>query len=238
MYRNSKVMLLAAGIAACFGAASAQALTVTLGNIHTGDEIENYFDGGTDSTGQSGPNIGIGFSSNAIAQLAGTSPSTGDGKFENNPSGQSEVLSFLFSNSTASYINDAAGFSALAFNYSFSNNSNGGTSEFAYLYSGLNGTGTLLDTLSLTPASSTTACKNAGDAYCTWVLASTAGTAFGTAESVRFGSTPTGTTTGTPVTITEFDGVTMTPAVPIPAALWLLISGLGSLFPLVRPRRA
>jgi hypothetical protein len=239
MNRRFKLTLLAAGVAAAgVCATSAQAATVTLplGSIHTGDDIENYFNGGTDSTNQSGTNLGIGFSANATAQSAGDSGSTGDGRFENNPSGQSQILYFSSSNSTASYINYATGFSALSFNYSFSNNTNPDTTEYAYLYSGLSGTGTVLATLALTPASATVACTTGGDSYCTWSAALTTGS-FGTAESVLFATTAAATTTAPPVTLTEFDGVTLTP-VPIPAALWLMISGLGGLLPLARRRVA
>ena len=40
-----------------------------------------------------GPALGFTFSGNATAQKAGTSPATGDGRFENNPSQASEILS-------------------------------------------------------------------------------------------------------------------------------------------------
>jgi hypothetical protein len=243
MNSTSRMTLLAAAVALGLGAGSVRAASVTLplnGSIHTGDDIENYYNGGTDSTGQGpGPDLGIGFSANAIAQSAGDSESTGDGKFENNPSGQSQVLAFAFSNSTGSYINYATGFSSISFNYSFSNNTNPDATENAYIYSGLNGTGTLLDTLSLTPAGTTVACTKTGDAYCTWSLASTGSVNLGTAESVLFGTTPTTATTGagSPVLLTEVDGVTLTP-VPLPAALWLLLSGTASLFGFARRRAA
>lgn len=242
MGRKYRLALLAGAVAVALGAGGAQASTLLLplstSSIHTGDDIENYFNGGTDSTGQGpGTDLGIGFSSNASVQAAGTSAATGDGKFENNPSGQNEILYFTSSSSTASYINYAAGFSGLNFNYSFSNNTNSGATEYAYLFSGVNGSGTLLDSVALTPAGTTVACKNAGDAYCTWSIASTGSTNFGTAESVVFATTASATTTGTPVTITEFDGVTLT-TVPLPAALWLMLSGLGGLLPLARRRAA
>ena len=195
--RNTSV---AVTVALALGAASAYADTVTLplGNIHTGADILTYFDGGSDSVASdgTGPNLGISFSSNATAQKAGSSQATGNGKFENNPSGQSEVLYFSSSNTTAAYMNDAGGFSGVSFNYSYSNNS--GATGFAYLYSGLNGTGTLLDTLTLTPAATTISCATRTDAYCTWSLASSAGANFGTAESILFAATPSASTTGSP----------------------------------------
>ena len=53
MNTKLKLMSITAGMAVALGAALAQAATVTvpLGPIHTGDDINNYFNGGTDSTG-------------------------------------------------------------------------------------------------------------------------------------------------------------------------------------------
>jgi hypothetical protein len=240
MISKFKLASLTIAVCAALGAASAaEAATITLplGPIHTGDDILNYFNGGTDSGGEGpGTNLGIGFSANAEAQKTGTSAATGDGKFQNNPSGQSEILNFAFSNSTAPYINYAAGFSSLSFAYSFSNNSIGTGTENAYIYSGVNGSGTLLDTISLAPAATTTACTLPGYSFCTWSMATT-GALSQTAESVVFGSSATPTATGTPVDITEFDDVQLTP-VPLPASIWLLLGGFGGLAGWARRRTA
>jgi hypothetical protein len=237
---NGKIKLasLSVSIVAVLGTVSVQAATVTLplGSIHTGDDILNYFNGGTDSTGEGpGQNLGFGFSTNATAQKAGTSAATGDGRFENNPSGQTEILAFGFSNSTASYVNYDAGFTSLSFNYAYSNNNPGGTDVTAYLYSGTNGSGTLLDALTLTPAGTAVSCKTAGDSYCSWSAASTGAANFGTAESVLFATSPTATTTGTPVNLAEFDGLAVTP-VPLPGSLGLAVAGLFGLTGFARRR--
>jgi hypothetical protein len=217
---------------------SAQGATVlTLGNEHTGVYIENYFLGGNDSlpSDGSGPNLGFGFSSNATVQKAGDSATTGDGRFEGNPSGQSEILAFAADNSSGtlntggSYVNFAAGFSSLSFNYALSDNSSSynGTAQ---VWSGLNGTGTLLATIALSATSAGNSCTSRNDAYCNWSGAS-AGSFAGVAESVTFGGT--GTTD-----FAEFDGLQVTP-VPLPAAAWLLVSGAAGLIGFARkPRRA
>jgi hypothetical protein len=236
LIRNTALVIAGLGLGA---GAHAATITLPLGNVKSGADILQYFNGGADSvpTDGSGPNLGISFSANGTAQKAGTT-STSDGRFENNPSGQGEVLFFSSSTTTTSTLNYAAGFSALSFNYSISgNNSNlGSTSAYSSasveLWSGLNGTGTVLDTLTLTPVANPGGCAGHGDVYCNWQVASTGPTNFGTAESITFGANSTSA-------FTEFDGLTLTPApVPLPAAAWLLLSGLASLAGAARRRAA
>jgi hypothetical protein len=214
---------LAPAIAIATGVATspAQAATVTLplGTETSGAYIEGYFDGGTDSQGAIGTNnLGLGFSNNATVQKAGTK-STSDGRFEQNPSGQAEILYFSATNAsntggglaTGSYLNDAGGFSAVSFNYSAT------TTETVTLWSGVNGTGTLLDTMTLgtnNPISST-GCTTHADVYCTWSSASAAN--LGTAESVSFGAISSAENM-------ELDGLNVTP-VPLPPGLLLFLSG-------------
>jgi hypothetical protein len=228
MHIHVKLGSLAAAIGVCLASLPAYAETVTLplgttGNIvHTGDFIEGYFDGGTDSTGESGTNVGISFSSTATAQKAGNSNSTGNGKFENNPSGASEIIY-----SSSSYnISFANGFTGLAFNYSFSNNSLT-DSLTATLYSGTAGSGSALASYSLTSTGTPVACAVTTDSYCTWSAFSAASLG-GTAESVVLSGN---------VSLSELDGLQLTTPVPLPAAAWLFLSGAAGVAGFARRRR-
>ncbi len=89
------------------------------------------------------------------------------------------------------------------------------------VYSGLNGTGTLLGTFALA-ANAQNGCDNA--TFCHWDLVSL--TFGGAAQSIQFGE----------ALYAGFDDVTVNP-VPLPAAAWLLLSGLGGLGALVRRKR-
>src|ERR1700761_1583792 len=126
MQKILQTSLAAAAVALCLGA-NAQAATITLplGNLHTGANIDDYFNGGSDSVPNdgTGPNLGFTFSANATVQKAGTNAATGAGKFENNPSGQSEILYFAPTSGLTDTVNFAAGFSGVSFNYSIATNS-------------------------------------------------------------------------------------------------------------------
>jgi hypothetical protein len=219
---TGRLAAIAAGTMLAAAGAHAGTVSLTLGSEHTGAYIENYFNGGADSVPSdgNGPSDGITFSSNATVQKAGDSGSTGDGKFENNPSGQSEILYFAADtvggilNTGGSYLNFAAGFSGLSFNYALSANSSqfNGTAD---IWSGLSGTGTLLGTIALNATGAGNTCAVHTDAYCNWTAASASN--FGTAESITFGAPSTSD-------YAEFDGVALS-AVPLPASVWMFLSG-------------
>jgi hypothetical protein len=222
---------LALAIGITLAASPANAVTLVFNQLVNGTQIENYFDGGMASNGATGPSDGVVFSTNANEQrqgATGNAPSGGTGKFENNPSGLNGVIYFPFSNSTTSYLNYATGFSTLSFGYSLLNNSST-NDDTVEIFSGLNGAGMELASLSLTPNSTVVGCASspgssasgpsAKDEFCTWSTASASN--FGTAESILFG--PTGSS---PLQSIEFDDVQLT---PLPAALPLFATGLGAM---------
>jgi hypothetical protein len=146
--------------------------------------VQNFYNGGTSSDGTSGPNFGIGFSNNAQALCLNTPfvicSNTSRGGL-GDPASQLGGLSFLSGAET--FMNVAAGFdTGFSFNYTaIASNSRGSVTVF----SGLNGTGTPLATLSLsaTPSTCPLLVFNAG--FCPFFAS---GIAFvGTAHSVSFG---------------------------------------------------
>jgi hypothetical protein len=207
---------------------------LTFGGQVNATNINTFFDGGTDAYGTAGGaanNVGVTFSTPAEflnAGYNGTGFNGGTGKFENVPSGATGVLYFASVPTTSTPIlDDASGFTGISFNYSLLNNTSSYASTVS-LYSGLDGTGNLLGTLTLSAAGTTVACTSGHDEFCTW---STTGNANlgGVAESAVFN--------GDARTYTEFDAVALTP-VPLPAALWLMLGGVGGLARFARRRAA
>ncbi|HTV52914.1 MAG TPA: VPLPA-CTERM sorting domain-containing protein [Steroidobacteraceae bacterium] len=239
---------LAAAVALTLGTLQAHGATVELplgqtvdgiSPLHADDFIDNFYDGGDGSNSLAnseagvynvgpGPNLGFQFSANAAAP--GSALGSTSGKFEYNPSGLSQVLYFAYTSSAiTNTVNFAAGFNDVSFNYAFSANDNY-SGQTINIYSGLNGTGTLLDSLTLTGSNyGVDGCSTSQYAYCTW-YSLTSGQLSGVAESITFGSSNGASE------FTEFDGLSVN-AVPLPAAGWLLMSGLGGVAAMARRRR-
>jgi hypothetical protein len=188
--------------------------------------IQDFYNGGTASNGNSGPNLGVGFSDNALMLCLNTPGTTCSNTSRGGIGDPASAFGGLFFLSGAeTFMNVAAGFdTGFSFNYSAINQ--GGSVS---AYTGLNGTGTLLGTLIL--PTTTSACDltyNAG--FCPF---STAFLAFaGIAQSISFAGA---------ANQIVFDDVTfgsLTPGnVPVPAALPLLVSGIGGLVAARRLRK-
>lgn len=207
--------------------------TLTFGGQVNATNINTFFDGGTDAFGTAGGaanNVGITFSTPGEflnAGFNGTGFNGGTGKFENVPSGATGVLYFAsVPTGTTPILDDASGFSAISLNYSLLNNLSSENSTITF-WSGLDGTGTQVGALSLLAAVTTVGCTSSHDEFCTWSNASQS--LSGVAQSIVFA--------GNARTYTEFDAVSLT-TVPLPASLWLMISGIGGLLGFARRRLA
>ncbi len=145
--------------------------------------IQNYYNGGTSSIGTSGTNYGISFPSNALLiclnSLSVVCSNTSRGGL-GDPASQKGGLFFLSGSST--FLDDAAGFTTgFSFNYTAVNV--GGSIQ---VYSGLDGTGTLLASLTL-PTTPSGPCPGYSASFCPFE--SIGVTFLGTAKSINFGGT-------------------------------------------------
>lgn len=211
-----KKMLLAVS-AVVAGSATAAPVVLTFEGIGDQAAIQDFYNGGTDSQGNSGPNYGISFGDNALGII--DQDAGGTGNFANEPSA-STVMFFL---TGSAVLNHVAGFdTGFAFYYSSAYDAT------VYVYSGLNATGTLLGSIDLA-AQHDDGCS--GDPLGTYCNFTAIGLGFaGMAHSIDF--------TGT-ANYVAFDNVTFgaTAPVPEPGAWAMLGTGLFGLAGLRRYSR-
>jgi hypothetical protein len=182
------LVLAAVGIAATAVSASADVIDLTFEGIApypNGNNVQilNFYNGGTSSIGTSGTNFGISFPDNALLiclNTIGTSCSNTSRGGMGDPASQEGGLFFLSGSDT--FLNDPAGFTTgFSFNYTAINV--GGSIN---VWSGLNGTGALLATLTL-PTTPSSCPPGFGAGFCPFFPI---GVAFaGTAKSIDFGGT-------------------------------------------------
>ena len=213
-YRRSLIGIICS--AAMLVASVSYATTVlTFEGVGNLAAVNDFYNGGTDSAGNSGINYGINFSDTSLGVI--DSDDGGSGNIANEPSADT-VLFFL--SGGAATMNVAAGFDT-GFSFYYSANAN---DTFVNVWSGLNSTGTLLATLNLSLNYNDDGCT--GDptgAYCHW---DPIGVSFaGIAHSVDFGVT---------ANYVGFDNVTLGSATagggtPVPEPAALGVFGLGVL---------
>ena len=175
--------------------------------------ILDFYNGGTSSAGTSGINYGISFGGNALAiclnSLTVSCSNTSRGGI-GNPNSQRGARFFLSGDQT--FLNYAAGFTTgFSFNYV------GGFAGSVGVYDGLNGTGNLLASVSVTP--NLVGCPAYSAGFCPFQASGVTFT--GTARSISFG--------GVAHQIV-FDDLTFgsaIPGIPEPATWAMLISGFG-----------
>lgn len=206
-------------LAAFCGAITLVSATATAGPITltfegVGDEaaVNDFYNGGTDSVGNSGTNYGVSFSDTSLGII--DLDAGGTGNFANEPS-PNTILFFLNSNSAT--LNYAAGFTGgFSFYYSSS------TDATVNVWSGLNATGDLLGQITVSAQYTDSCTGDPSGTFCNW---SAAGVSFmGTAMSIDFGGT---------ANQTGYDNITFgsdkpgNPGVPEPASWALMLAGFG-----------
>ncbi|MEC7256782.1 MAG: VPLPA-CTERM sorting domain-containing protein, partial [Pseudomonadota bacterium] len=220
-----KSLALSATLALVGASASAAVITLDFEGVaptypHSNNTlVQDFYNGGTSSSGTSGTNYGVAFSDNALAVCLNTqttSCSNGSRGGEGNPNSQLGALFFLTGSET--FMNVAAGFDT-GFSFFYSAINQGGSVS---VFDGLNGTGNLLASISLGTTSSN--CTGYGANFCPFVAS---GIAFsGIAKSVSFG----GVADQVAFDDVTFGSVTPDPGVvPLPAGLPLLGAGLMAL---------
>lgn len=221
--KHSAIALFVTAAALAFPAvAHADPIVLTFEGVGNQVAVNDFYNGGTDGAGNSGPNYGINFSQESLGII--DSDAGGGGNIANEPSA-STVLFFL--SGGAATMNVAAGFDT-GFSFYYSSAQAG----FVTVYDGLNSTGNILATIDLA------AQFNAGDctgdpngSYCHW---DPIGVSFaGIARSVDFGGA---------ADFIAFDNITLgasTPggAVPEPATWAMMMIGFGAMGGALRRRR-
>lgn len=208
----SRAVLAAALMA---GATAAQAAPIVLDFEGAGNlaNLNNFYNGGTDSLGNSGTNYGIAFGANTLSII--DEDAGGNGNFANEPT-PSTIMFFLTGSAVLNY---APGFTT-GFSFFYSS----ATAASVVVYDGLDATGNVLATLNLASQFNDGCVGDPSGAYCNWTAV---GAAFsGTAKSIDFGGT---------VNRTGYDNITFGSATPIvgtvpePTSLLLAALALGGL---------
>lgn len=217
-----RIRSIAAAVSALVLSSAASAAVIVLDFEGVGNfaAVNNFYNGGTDSLGNSGTNYGVSFSPATLGLI--DADAGGGGNFGNEPSPDT-VMFFLDANDAI--LSYAAGFTT-GFSFFYSSS----TAATVTVYDGVDGTGNVLATLNLAAQGFDNCSGDPSGDFCNWTPI---GVSFsGTARSIDFGGT---------ANQTGFDDITIgsaTPGlIPEPASLALVgvaLAGLG----IARRRRA
>lgn len=203
--------LLACGV--FYSAPSMSAFTLTFEGVGNFASVNDFYNGGTDSQGNSGTNYGINFNGPTLGLI--DEDAGGSGNFANEPSPNTIMF---FTDADHAIMNMSAGFST-GFSFWYTSSTNATVN----VYDGLNGTGTLLASLNLNAQYADSCGGDPSGDFCNWTAV---GVGFsGVAHSIDFGGT---------ASLTGYDNITFgsdtpTPPVPEPETYAMLLIGLGLL---------
>ncbi len=205
--KSVSLILAAIGILSASPAYSAT-FTLDFEGATSFSSIHDFYNGGTDASGASGTNHGVSFSAPGLAlSNDGLGNGTPDGRYYSNAPTNGAVL-FAFDAPTVA--NVAVGILG-SVDFYYSAKSNLPSTTTVSIFSGLDGSGTLLKTMTLA------ANADADEVFDTWSKASLAFS--GTGHSISFGNNGG---------FVAYDNITIS-AVPEPSGALLLALGVGVL---------
>ncbi len=217
-----KTAVAAASLVAAMAPAMAAVVVLDFEGVGNLANINNFYNGGTDSQGNSGVNHGIAFSTATLGIV--DADDGGSGNFANEPSSKT-VMFFL--DASNSVLNVAAGFTT-GFSFFYTSS----TAASVSVWDGLNATGNQLGTLNLTAQFGDNCSGDPSGSFCNWTAV---GVAFGgTAMSIDFGGT---------ANQTAFDDITFgskdpgPPPIPEPSTYALMALGLAGIGFVARRRK-
>ncbi len=203
----------AAGLLACATPSFATPVTLTFEGTHSFGFVSDFYNGGTDipagsfETPASGPSYNVAFGPDALAlSNDGFGPGP-DGEYYSNAPTPGTIMAPVGSSASLTATNGNSFIGSVSFFYS---------AVQAFTVDVLDAGNSVLATLNL--AANNGSCG--ASPYCFWSEASLDFS--GAAKSIRFGG---GYDALNSTTIAGFDNITVN-AVPVPAAGWLLASGL------------